>query len=193
MSASSGGTFQWTSRIGSTAVRAMPPREPETASVPAYLVNRASRDGVPTIRWRGDDDVELTDAIAPGDVVIVPSGTVGLAPTPPTDVAEEAAELARQAAGSRFGARHCAVATKQATRCQTPSPTHISRLGRCDVLPYPGGVVVAQRQATSMRSTQAVTLQDHCEAVATLAADNRLGVWTLSRAGRDGTSGRLVA
>lgn len=152
-----------------SAVRAMPPREPETASVPAYLIDRAARNGVPTIRWRGNDDVELTEAIMPGDVVIVPTGTVGIAPTPPTDVAEEAAEIARKPRVRVVGPE---IVQWQQTGDEMPDHVakQVSRLGRCDVLPYPGGVVVAQRQATSVQSTQAVTLQDHCEAVSTLAS-----------------------
>jgi CRISPR-associated endonuclease/helicase Cas3 len=60
----------------------------------------------------------------------------------------------------------------QQTGDETPDAVSnaIARLGRCDVLPYPGGVVVAQRQTTSVRSSQAVTLLDHCEAVANMAA-----------------------
>jgi CRISPR-associated endonuclease/helicase Cas3 len=152
-----------------SALRAMPPTEPETASVPVYLVSRAAKGNVPIIRWRGDDDVELTDDIAPGDVVIVPSGTEGLAPTPPTDVAEEAAKIAQKPRVRVVGPD---IVKWQEMRDEMPKvvANHISRLGRCDVLPYPGGVVVAQRQATSVQSTQPVALKDHCEAVATLAA-----------------------
>lgn len=150
------------------AVRAMPPTEPETASVPAYLVVRAAKDNVPIIRWRGANDVELTDSLAPGDVVIVPSGTRALAPTPPTDIAEEAADIARKPRVRILGPD---IVAWRESGDETPEivATQKSRLGCCDVLPYPGGVVVAQRQATSERSTQPESLKDHSAAVSALA------------------------
>lgn len=150
------------------AVRAMPPSEPETASVPTYLVINAAGEGVPVIRWRGIDDVKLTADLAPGDVVIVPTGTLGLAPTQATDVAEEAAELA-QTPRERVVGSEVIEWLDGRDRMPTAIEELCSKFGRYDILPYPGGVVVAKRRLTSEQSTQPVLLTQHSEAVANLA------------------------
>jgi CRISPR-associated helicase Cas3 len=152
----------------------MPPTEPETASIPLRLILEAAERSVPMLRWRGSDDVTITTAMAPGDVVIVPAGTPSLAPTPTDDVAEEAAELLQQPRVRLLGTdliewRESGGDMPEALQAV------VARLKPCDVLPYPGGVVVARRRATSERSTSPVGLRQHSEAVAALAEECALG------------------
>lgn len=148
------------------SIQAMPPTMPETASVP---IDRLLEVPGPTIRWRGSDDVELTRDVMPGDVVVVACNTAGLSPSPPTDVAE-GASLAAQRPRIRFVGPHVLESLETLTTsellAECAEKADLSQFSQPEVRPYPGGIVVSQRFATSERAGRRVSLREHSEGVA---------------------------
>jgi len=160
----------WRDDTSWDALSAMPPRTPEVATIPLRVVREAGLEQV--TRYRGADDCEVTKDFAPGDVLIVPSGTSGLSPTPTTDIAEAASIEARR---PRLRILGDDISDLMETHNDHDLLNLLSK--RFDlrdfedpnITPYPGGLVVFERFSTSEEASQPVGLGAHCFEVAELA------------------------
>lgn len=161
---------QWTE-----AIQAMPPTIPETARVP---IRKLAETGADMIRWRGPDDCTITGAIAPGDVVVVPSGTTSLSASPPTDIAEAASVAANSPRVRLIGPNVLEwldTLDNEEILIECESVADLSAITHPEIRPYPGGLVVWHRPITSERSGRRVGLTEHSEAVAQRAREIALG------------------
>jgi CRISPR-associated helicase Cas3 len=119
-------------------------------------------------RYRGSDDIEQIgsqDAVS-GDVIVLKIDT-DIAPTPPTDIAEPASIAAQHP-------RIRVVSSKATEWLETLPDNEILGLVDHDIenpelLPYPGGFVIAGRTTTSERAGKKVALDEHSREVGKLS------------------------
>ena len=155
----------WRDDISDEALSAMPPRQPETASV---SLGKMANLEPKVIRYRGSDDIEQIDSqdVVPGDVIVLAIGT-DIAPTPPTDIAEVASIAAQRP-------RMRVISSKALEWIDTLADNEVLELIDHDIedpelVPYPGGFVIAGRTTTSVRAGSKVALNEHNRDVGELA------------------------